>query len=448
MDGKASTNRYLDHFKGEMCSDVGHIGRRCPQQQRANIPRNPRQVEAPHRMDHRVAQMIARGHSLRITVREPRSSFEGLMGNQLWVTLRVLEENLPAMIDSGSMISILAVGVLARAKKSDFDVDTLEAIEVEGTLPIYDASNNRMKFLGGVGMDVQLVGGLRSMVSFFVADQPGNENVRSLRRVYMSPYTCCLIHAQCEKDEGEVVMWSSKRGVLTGVLKIADKGLTLPIVNDGEDPLIIENGEELGKWSTDKWSEGWENMDLAVSGTASENLGQEDRAALLSEKIAPNLAPKVIEQDLADVLDEFEDVFAVSDREVFAVSDRELTRTNLVKMNIDTGESPPIRLKARPVPLAYICKNNCLAKSKLGDLKGVHFSGPYAKEPIITVWNAWKAASLLIRTDIDVAEKIKHYTAGVMSPDAKALVAVLRLAYDRCRDWTAFICSNAGIKFT
>ncbi|EYC44211.1 hypothetical protein Y032_0468g2007 [Ancylostoma ceylanicum] len=366
------------------CSEVGHIGRHCPQQQQANMARNQRQLQTPHRMDHRVSQMIARGHSMGITVREPRSSFEGLIGNQLWVTLEVLGENLPAMIDSGSMISILPVGVLARAKKSGFDVDTLEAIEVEGTLPVYDASNNRMKFLGGVRVDVQLVGGQRSMVSFFVADQPGNEillgtnaleglgvyiivdskhdkesactefihdeegeqikSVRSLRRVYMPPYTCCLIQAQCETEADEVVMWSSRRGVPTGVFKISDKGLTLPIVNDGEDPLIIENGEELGKWSTDKWSEGWENMDLAVTGAATENLSTEDRRALLSEQITSNLASKVIQQDLAGVLDEFEDVFAVSDRE--------LTRTNLVEMNIDTGESSPIRLKARPVPLA------------------------------------------------------------------------------------------------
>ncbi|KIH46884.1 hypothetical protein ANCDUO_23061 [Ancylostoma duodenale] len=73
------------------------------------------------------------------------------------------------------MISILPVQVLAQAKKAGYDVDSLETVEIEGTMPVYDASNNRMNFLGGVRLDVKVIGGQRSMIAFFVSDQPDDE---------------------------------------------------------------------------------------------------------------------------------------------------------------------------------------------------------------------------------------------------------------------------------
>ncbi|KAL6731329.1 hypothetical protein Aduo_002203 [Ancylostoma duodenale] len=100
----------------------------------------------------------------------------------------------------------------------------------------------------------------------------------------------------------------------------------------------------------------------------------------------------------------------------------------------------------QPGHVQFTCKDNCLAKVKFEELKGVHFPGAFAKGPVVSVWNAWKAASSFIRTDIDIAEKIKYYTDHIVSLDARAVVSVLTLAYNRCRDWTTFICSNAVIK--
>lgn len=37
--------------------------------------------------------------------------------------------------------------------------------------------------------------------------------------------------------------------------------------------------------------------------------------------------------------------------QAFSVTEKELSQTDLVEMTIDTGSSPPIKMKARPVPL-------------------------------------------------------------------------------------------------
>ncbi|KAL6731330.1 hypothetical protein Aduo_002204 [Ancylostoma duodenale] len=109
----------------------------------------------------------------------------------------------------------------------------------------------------------------------------------------------------------EAVVWSSRKGVPSGVFKISDSSLTLPVMNDSDEPLVIEEGEELGRWSTDKWSE--------------------DRRKVLYEQIASNLASKLIDDDLANVLDKFEDVFAISDKE--------LMRTNDFRQRADEDQS-------------------------------------------------------------------------------------------------------------
>lgn len=46
---------------------------------------------------------------------------------------------------------------------------------------------------------------------------------------------------------------------------------------------------------------------------------------------------------LEEVVSNYEDVFAVRDSE--------RTQTDLIKHDIDTGNSPPIKLKTRPVPM-------------------------------------------------------------------------------------------------
>lgn len=57
-----------------------------------------------------------------------------------------------------------------------------------------------------------------------------------------------------------------------------------------------------------------------------------------------------------------EDLLMLQDEhgEAFTVYNQELSATNAVEMQIDTGDHPPIKMKARPVPLGL--------RKKLGDM--------------------------------------------------------------------------------
>ncbi|XGW04282.1 hypothetical protein V3C99_015440, partial [Haemonchus contortus] len=62
----------------------------------------------------------------------------------------------------------------------------------------------------------------------------------------------------------------------------------------------------------------------------------------------PKRSSKEIPEDIRILLEE--------KREAFAVCDQELSASSEVEMDVDTGDHPPIKLKARPVPLAMRAK--------------------------------------------------------------------------------------------
>lgn len=95
--------------------------------------------------------------------------------------------------------------------------------------------------------------------------------------------------------------------------------------------------------------------------------------------------------------------------------------------------------------IQFECLDECFGSSTLGDIPGIVLPGAFARKPFGNVWRAWKIASIFIRTDLTVAEKIKLHKEGVTSLDAEALRHILRLAYDVCTDWTEFICVNRSI---
>ncbi|EYC38562.1 hypothetical protein Y032_0710g1733 [Ancylostoma ceylanicum] len=95
-----------------------------------------------------------------------------------------MNDRLPAMLDTGSMISIVLVGVLARAKAKGFNVDSLEVIARTKIEPVYDASNNRIEFLGDP------------------SEAEDQTVVTVSEKVYLPPHGSAAISARCEvKDE-------------------------------------------------------------------------------------------------------------------------------------------------------------------------------------------------------------------------------------------------------
>ncbi|KAL6737824.1 hypothetical protein Aduo_011435 [Ancylostoma duodenale] len=90
------------------------------------------------------------------------------------------------------------------------------------------------------------------------------------------------------------------------------------------------------------------------------NLGDDAmciREGEILEQVLGTLPKQDRDDGVVEVLEEFP--------EAFAVSDRELSRTDITEMDIDTGDSKPIKLRTRPVPMSI----RPLLKDLLQDLQ-------------------------------------------------------------------------------
>ncbi|KHJ99572.1 zinc knuckle [Oesophagostomum dentatum] len=158
------------------CSRFGHISKDCPLR-RASVnklgeDRVKREEEEKSRLSKIITQ--ARSMGVRTSVVSERKP---LVGMKVTAWARMLEERISALMDTGSMISIVPVGVLVRAKKRGFDIDSLEVLPEKEMEPICDASGRRMKFLGAVKTAVALEQGKKNEVAFYILDSNSNKIV-------------------------------------------------------------------------------------------------------------------------------------------------------------------------------------------------------------------------------------------------------------------------------
>ncbi|CAJ0606662.1 unnamed protein product [Cylicocyclus nassatus] len=293
------------------CRRYGHIGRECPYKRtQVNQIEKTKGFLQNGKQDN-LTEVIGKATSLGLKVY--MGSKGSLVGEKCAAQISMLNLQVPAILDTGSMISIVPVGVLARAKKAGYDVDVLEVIPDRKLNPVYDASTNRMNFLGAVKVPVKLEGGKKSIVAFHISDVKDDDvligtnalaalgvdiilkteerqqdvldgkRVVVTKRVYIPPHNSILVPARCEggSELEERVVWPSREDLPVGVFTVKNQELDIPVMNTTEKPMILKEGEELGQWGTEKWKSKWEEMNPLMMDKEIPHLDREERRNIL-----------------------------------------------------------------------------------------------------------------------------------------------------------------------
>ncbi|KAK5975939.1 hypothetical protein GCK32_004912, partial [Trichostrongylus colubriformis] len=125
--------------------------------------------------DTTLSSIVSRVKSMGMAVRENELTSRDLIGRKMTVALNLLGENCEALVDTGSMISIVPVELLAKVQDKGFDLDSLEMIPKSNLKPVFDASNNRMEFVAAVYIEVKIEGGMAERVAFHISPRKETE---------------------------------------------------------------------------------------------------------------------------------------------------------------------------------------------------------------------------------------------------------------------------------
>nr|CDJ97121.1 uncharacterized protein LOC101159255 [Haemonchus contortus] len=168
------------------------------------------------------------------------------------------------------------------------------------------------------------------------------------KRVYVAPGEFKWVAIKGKTQAGERMLKSSSEWILSGLCTVSETGMAeVPVWNTSSEPLVLKMDQEVGDWESDdtEYSKAMARevaTDMLVLGKP--ELQAQERRSMLSAYLRNNRDKEVPDEpELWSIVEEYNDVFAVEDRE--------LTQTSLVVHEVDTGDAPPIRQRTRPIPL-------------------------------------------------------------------------------------------------
>ncbi|VDL81868.1 unnamed protein product [Nippostrongylus brasiliensis] len=302
------------------------------------------------------------------------------------------------LLDTGSEISIIPAAVLLAAKESGVSIDR-EVVEhpTDSSIRVCDASGSIMSFVALVevnlkeGNDAQreivarmyvtktmddciilgtnVLPALGCELSRHGATDPAevkqngrqakrgktcniyvDENVLSTacvaERVFVATGATSWAKLRGCGRRADTMLTSAHQLIHSGICRIEEDGtVKVAVVNRGLEPSVLRVGEVVGRWDNQEdWDEvGGNEVPGDLLRLQHTKYSEHNRLAKLRTLLTENRKTRTMSGELWRVVQE--------NHEVFAVDDPELTQTDLVTHEIDTGSSPPIRQRTRPVPV-------------------------------------------------------------------------------------------------
>ncbi|KAK6018450.1 zinc knuckle, partial [Ostertagia ostertagi] len=350
------------------CGEEGHVVKKCPKQ----VAKDTKQRKQPG-----PSQTLSKIKDVRMEAQS--NGMTEAYGKPYICNITIFGIIAKAMIDTGSVISIVPMGLLKHAQNNGVDLDGMvKVMDWCAKRPIVDASGNTMSFLKLIATDVELHGAQLACVQLHIQNSPeslvllGTNALKALGvdirlsrseaqakedkvasttarvsgRYVIPPGAASVLLVTSPVKEGEQVFNSSDERVASGVCRITDNVAPLSVINRGSESWVIHEGQPLGEWSSETW---YDPRTKDIPGdmlelNRSERLSHTERRAFLMRMLDENRRSGAMPEGLVKLVEEYEDVFAVSDLE--------LSQTDLIKHDIDVGDAAPIRQRTRPVPYA------------------------------------------------------------------------------------------------
>ncbi|VDP62983.1 unnamed protein product [Heligmosomoides polygyrus] len=312
------------------------------------------------------------GH--RIPKSEEQKKSRRLFGPKSVRLVQMLDMEVKALLDTGSEMSIVPIWVLQQARKKNIDLDTYVTKIPRVEAVVRNASGEIMTFLDTICVPVTMCGSTQ-LVPFHVGDcvdelvilgtnalelfgirlgPVDNEGMKKTEpemveavikeRTFIPAHSSRVATLNADTGPGEYVLWSSSDTIEHGVCRVtADGSAAVTVWNPSDEARVLHKGEVVGEWAREEWTplHAFDNgADMLEEGKRQLQENDKERVeelvTILKEK---SQLPPPLEALIRECAD------------TFAVRDSELTQTDLVEHEIDTGDSPPIRQKTRPVPM-------------------------------------------------------------------------------------------------
>ncbi|KAK6058973.1 hypothetical protein COOONC_03436, partial [Cooperia oncophora] len=218
------------------------------------------------------------------TVRKRSNSTQPLaMGQPCTYDVKIFGIPVKALIDTGSVVSIIPVGLLKQARGQGVDLDSEARIVGDGKQrKLFDASGNAMSFLSEIVTEVTVIGASTACVHMHVQQSKDNtlllealtpnghqnmgyatnsrfenglppDTAFAEGRVVVAPGTVATVKINGGTRMGACMFWSQNPQIESGVCQINRGKTEISVVNRGNESWVINRGENLGEFSSDTW---------------------------------------------------------------------------------------------------------------------------------------------------------------------------------------------------